>query len=153
MRAGGNCRITWHNDAYTYINSMFYRYFNDFFGGTASTDGLEVILTGPVLGAPGGTINFSNETPVGSGNYTATNALSEAPALSGGNDFMVGIWDGSSWIMDSGNTTLPANSAQLTFSVGGDMLAVDVAVIPVPAAVWLFGSGLVGLVSVARRRS
>ncbi|MBT8448036.1 MAG: VPLPA-CTERM sorting domain-containing protein [Gammaproteobacteria bacterium] len=25
--------------------------------------------------------------------------------------------------------------------------------IPVPAAVWLFGSGLVGLVSVARRRT
>ena len=127
---------------------------NNFFGGSSSTDGLEVILSGPVLGTLGGTINFSNEIPpAGSGNYTATNANSQSLALSGGNDFMVGIWDGSNWIMDSGSTTLPANSAQLSFDVGGDVLAVDVAVVPVPAAVWLFGSGLVGLASIARRRS
>ena len=32
------------------------------------------------------------------------------------------------------------------------VVSVDTGVIPVPAAVWLFGSGLVGLVGVARRR-
>ena len=33
----------------------------------------------------------------------------------------------------------------------GNTLAVDLAPIPIPAAVWLFGSGLIGLVVVARR--
>jgi hypothetical protein len=28
----------------------------------------------------------------------------------------------------------------------------DVVVVPVPAAVWLFGSGLLGLVGIARRK-
>lgn len=31
-------------------------------------------------------------------------------------------------------------------------LVVDIAAVPVPAAVWLFGSGLLGLVGIARRR-
>lgn len=38
-------------------------------------------------------------------------------------------------------------------SVSGNTLAVDLQPIPVPAAVWLFGTGLLGLVAVARRRT
>jgi 3D (Asp-Asp-Asp) domain-containing protein len=38
-------------------------------------------------------------------------------------------------------------------SISGNTLAVDVRVVPIPAAVWLFGSGLLGMVGVARRRS
>jgi hypothetical protein len=37
-------------------------------------------------------------------------------------------------------------------SWGLDNVRVDVAAVPVPAAVWLFGSGLLGLVGVARRK-
>ncbi len=137
------------SDPFPYTLAVFD---NDNFGGASISDGLEIFLSGPVLGSLGGTINFSNELPPpGSGNYTATNG-SELLSLTGGNLFMVGLWDGSSWIMDSGAAILPANGAQLTFSVGGDVVAIDVAVIPVPAAVWLFGSGLVGLVAVSRRR-
>jgi hypothetical protein len=33
-----------------------------------------------------------------------------------------------------------------------DNVSIDTAVVPVPAAVWLFGSGLIGLVGVARRK-
>jgi hypothetical protein len=33
-----------------------------------------------------------------------------------------------------------------------DNVVIDTAVVPVPAAVWLFGSGLVGLVGIARRK-
>lgn len=33
-----------------------------------------------------------------------------------------------------------------------DNVVIDTAVVPIPAAVWLFGSGLVGLVGVARRK-
>jgi hypothetical protein len=34
----------------------------------------------------------------------------------------------------------------------GDWITVEVTAIPVPAAVWLFGSGLIGLAGVARRK-
>jgi len=32
-------------------------------------------------------------------------------------------------------------------------MANDITAVPVPAAVWLFGSGLIGLVGVARRKA
>jgi hypothetical protein len=137
------------NDPFPYTLAIFD---NDSFGGSDGLAGLDVVLSGPVLGLLGGTINFSNESPAGSGQYTATNG-SELLNLSGGNLFMVGVWDGSQWHMDTAPAQqLPANGAQLTFNVGGDVVAVDVAVIPVPGAVWLFATGLVGLVAVARRR-
>jgi hypothetical protein len=37
--------------------------------------------------------------------------------------------------------------------IGSTITVTSTAVVPVPAAVWLFGSGLLGLVGVARRRS
>jgi 2-methylaconitate cis-trans-isomerase PrpF len=37
--------------------------------------------------------------------------------------------------------------------ISGSTLAVDLAPIPVPAAVWLFGSGLLGLIGFSRRKS
>ena len=44
------------------------------------------------------------------------------------------------------------------FSLDGTATAIstdviNTSVVPVPAAVWLFGSGLIGLVGVARRRA
>ena len=61
-----------------------------------------------------------------------------------------------------GTAAAPDNTATVTFNVlvlapaGGagyfDTASFDVAPVPVPAAVWLFGSGLLGLVGVARRR-
>lgn len=40
-----------------------------------------------------------------------------------------------------------------TFSISKSMLLDTPAVVPVPAAVWLFGSGLLGIIGIARRRS
>lgn len=47
-----------------------------------------------------------------------------------------------SFYAGSGTNTLPEDMAQLNMQV-----------VPVPAAVWLFGSGLLGLLGMARRRS
>ena len=39
------------------------------------------------------------------------------------------------------------------FSNAGVFMVRDFAVVPIPAAVWLFGSGLLGLIAIARRRT
>ena len=49
------------------------------------------------------------------------------------------------------------DGSQLDFVKGGNLFAWavrsgDVSAVPIPAAVWLFGSGLIGLLGVARRR-
>ena len=44
------------------------------------------------------------------------------------------------------------SSIVLGLPVGGADFALGAAVVPVPAAVWMFGSGLIGLVGIARRR-
>ena len=41
----------------------------------------------------------------------------------------------------------------INFASGGSESFVNVAVVPVPAAFWLFGSGLLGLIGITRRRA
>jgi len=45
------------------------------------------------------------------------------------------------------------DGAFVGFNANFDFVTPDAAVVPVPAAVWLFGSGLMGLVGVARRKN
>ena len=91
-----------------------------------------------------------------SGDYLASN-LNGNLTLTNNSNFVMAVWDanlgGGTWVGDAnpvwyGN----GNSVQLTFQTSGGVLAVDVQPIPVTAAVWLFGSGLIGLVGIARRK-
>jgi len=74
-------------------------------------------------------------------------------------DFVLAVFDGANWIGGNINpgsifTQPDANAYAVNFTgLGGVEIVVDLAPIPVPAAVWLFGSGLLGLVGVARRRA
>lgn len=74
-------------------------------------------------------------------------------------DTPLDIWTG----MGVGTAPAPDNTAEVRFIVLGlmasggagffdDISATQVDPIPIPAAVWLFGSGLIGLIGVARRR-
>lgn len=91
--------------------------------------------------------------PISGGNWIATNESTETLTLTNSPNFILGIStdSGTSWSGDTSLTPLGGNSYTVNFS-DGSVIEVDVQVVPVPAAVWLFGSGLLGLVGIARRR-
>ena len=91
--------------------------------------------------------------PNGIGDHTATNTTTALSlTLTGSDNFILGLNDGSGWISDSAVVSLGANAYSVTFGTGANVIEVDVQIVPVPAAVWLFGSGLLGLVGIARRK-
>jgi len=59
---------------------------------------------------------------------------------------------GGVFSQESSASLLGPNNWRLVFGSGAQLQAVDVRPVPVPAAVWLFGSGLLGLVGIARRK-
>ena len=72
-----------------------------------------------------------------------------------GNSWSTATTDGDGLV----TLTLLGGANQIEFRAAGNTLAnnfyirsADATVVPVPAAVWLFGSGLIGLVGVARRK-
>ena len=96
---------------------------------------------------------------IGGGNWSVTNlATSITKTLVGGNQFVLALTDGlGAWFEAVNAVQLSANSSnnQVTFSNGEENVYVIDAiptVVPVPAAAWLFGAGLLGLVGVARRK-
>ncbi len=97
--------------------------------------------------------------PNGIGDHTATNTTTALSlTLTGSDNFILGLStdNGVSWMADAGPASLGANAYSVTFGTGANVIEVDVQIvpaIPVPAAVWLFGSGLLGLVGMARRKA
>lgn len=123
------------------------------FGGTA----LVVDMLPSIFGLHGGTIDIFPFSSVPVADYFANNGT-DTIGLGSTNDFIVGlsIDGGMSWMMDAG-VSYSANGdiASLMFVDSGTVIAIDVVVspVPVPAAAWLFGTGLIGLAGVARRRA
>ena len=75
----------------------------------------------------------------------------------GGSPFQDGPFPLMSPNFDIMDMTFTGQNADATIAANctfvlGDTCATTVAAVPVPAAVWLFGSGLLGLVGVARRK-
>ena len=95
--------------------------------------------------------------PVNSnGDHIAINNLSQTLTLTGSDNFILGLFFNGNWLADSSVLAVGANSYTVSFNNGGSVLQVDVQTVPavpVPAAVWLFGSGLLGLVGVARKQT
>ena len=91
---------------------------------------------------------------VNPGDWTATNESFATLNLTGSDLFRLAISTdgGSSWSGDTSWSPAGTDILNVTFS-DGTILSVDIKVVPVPAAVWLFGSGLLGLVGVARRKA
>lgn len=95
-------------------------------------------------------------TATTSGNFTATSSVTNnSITLFNDNQFVLAITDGIDWFEPLFWFEVAPNSNiyDITFS-NGSVLSIDATptVVPVPAAVWLFGSGLLGLVGIARRK-
>ena len=131
-------------------------------GGTlAMFDNGDLGGTALVIGTDGGHVEF---TASGS-DYIAelfdvNNVSGGSIILSGDSNFELGMDYGQGYITDTSWAVVSSPDTYLiTFSgcvvnqTMGKTLAVDVQVVPVPAAAWLFGSGLIGLVAVVRRRA
>jgi hypothetical protein len=87
------------------------------------------------------------------GDFTAENEALTKLNLTGSNLFRLGIStdNGITWVGDISTSPAGTDLLNVTFS-DGTVLSVDIKVVPIPPAVWLFGSGLLGLVGIARRR-
>jgi len=114
---------------------------------------------GLIIGANGGQVGFQ----ANGSNWDATLTGGGTITLFNDYNFVLGMsWDGgSTWYEDSSYLLSGGSpdSYQINFDgfnagleVMGSTLGVDLQPVPIPAAVWLFGSGLMGLAAIARRR-
>ena len=95
-----------------------------------------------------GPVNIDND-------HIATNSLSDTLILTGSDQFILGLNVDGTWLSDSEVIDLGANSYTVIFDNGGSLVEIDVQVVsavPIPAAAWLFGSGLLGLIGIAKRK-
>jgi hypothetical protein len=112
--------------------------------------------TGLSLGVSiGDIVGFAG--PNGSSNYIATNTTTaNTLLLTNNSSFILGLSTdgGNNWMAESSIVSLGANAYTVIFSTGNSITEVDVRIapVPVPAAVWLLGSGLIGLAGIARRK-
>jgi hypothetical protein len=116
------------------------------------------------IGEDGGHVIFTDNQD-GSWNaevFDVTNTSGGSITLSNNANFVLGIDWGLGYFGDTNSTLISSPDTYLIVfdglnaleqRVSGNTLAVDLAPIPVPAAVWLFGTGLLGLVAVMRRRA
>lgn len=128
-------------------------------GSLALFDEADFGGSGLIIGALGGEVSFQ----ANGSNWDASFNGNTITLLDDYN-FVLGMsWNGGTdWYEDSSYLLAggASDSYQINFDgsnadleVMGSTLGVDLQPVPVPAAVWLFGSGLMGLAAMARRRS
>ena len=130
------------------------------FLGATSTNFNTVAITGGTAGLDMGGWKMAWNNPpnmdLGGGAWTPLNAIPGVPASGYTNGVAQFSWSGvygTAYTLNY-SATIPTTASALPgerffFHLEG---TVNAAPVPVPAAAWLLGSGLVGLVGVARRR-
>jgi len=124
-------------------------------------DDSDTAFAGPFLNVDitsGDTLAFS-PTIGASTNYTVTNYAGGTLTLTGNDSFSFGLRQSTGPWASPDNVVCNArtHSCQVAWNDLASNLVVDVtkvvppAGVPVPAALWLFGSGLFGLIGVSRR--
>ena len=127
------------------------------FDDISAAVGAETIITGAALPLA----TFDLVTFAASGmDFTATNQANSFITLTDTKQFVLGYKPdgGNDWLADTATIDHGNNTFTVVFDNAGTTYLIDVenvtppAAIPVPPAVWLFGSGLLGLVGMARRK-
>lgn len=122
--------------------------FSSLTGTLGLFDDSDLSFTGSFITVPlPSTVTFSGPT-IG-GDYQATNALNDSLLLTGSDHFILGLNVAGQWLADSQVQSNGANTYTVTFDNDGSVVTVDVQVVsqvvPLPGAVWLFGTGLMAL--------
>ena len=136
-------------------------------GGTLALFDDDTGLAGPSLeiGQNGGHVVFADNGvgSCGAEVIDVTNSSGGSITLSNDANFVLGIsWNGGAdYFGDTGWSLQSSPDTYLIVfdgidpgqnRISGSTLAVDLAPIPLPASVWLLGSGLIGLAGMARRK-
>jgi len=140
--------------------------------GTSLLDATAISLDTPVYGVEGSTGDTSNVDFISAGAGGSTESLTAA--LTGDPFFTIKGWsfqltsltivDQTSGLLsltgsgilsgtgyDATNATWAFSATSLN-SYNMEVAAAGIPAVPVPAAIWLFGSGLIGLIGVVRRK-
>ena len=118
---------------------------------SGSTDGMN-IFNDLQDGSTYGSTTISSSTPSNAiidVSFTGVNAIPDITSSIGG-QFAVGGYVSSLDLDPSSPEFLFNGSAG---QIGSVKLSLETAVVPVPAAFWLFGSGLLGLIGIARQKA
>lgn len=120
------------------------------FSGTTISDPL--LLAFNVLGANNGTDSLTSVT----NNYSLTITRSVSEANDGVEFSIYGLYTNGAFLSAPSDLLIRfsagSSDTNATSSAAEDAHLLQMQVVPVPAAAWLFGSGLVGLCAVARNR-
>ncbi len=103
-----------------------------------------------LLLAPSDTVSFAQN----GADFQATNLAGSSLLLSNSMNFIFAMTgdNGVSWIADTALTAFTPTSYLIQFSGLGQVYAIDVQAVPLPAALWLFLMPMLGLLGFARRR-
>lgn len=90
----------------------------------------------------------------GGSDFTVTSTVSNnSITLFDDNNFVLSIYDGSNWIEpELWFEFMPGSNIYSVSFTDSVAFMTNVSPVPLPAALWLFGSGLIGLVAIARRK-
>ncbi|MCP5131945.1 MAG: hypothetical protein H6985_20470 [Pseudomonadales bacterium] len=130
-------------------------------GGTlALFEDTDVAFSNPLaLGSNGGIFAFTDNNNGTFSVQALVNNIPQGPALvMNGWEFSFGVNWGNGYVGDSGyiQDSGDSNTYLISFTDGnnaGESLAVDLTPVPLPAAAMLFGSALLGLVGIKRRKA
>ena len=156
--AGGNCCA---GDYGIMLNGLGFRsdgtlFANGFGNGPSYPDASSHLYTvdlatglatniGPSGVTLGGSLKYSGLAFRDDGTLLSMGSLDAAS----GTLYSVNTANGVATSLNSGTGY---GTGPIRFGVGGGLTFAPAAVVPVPAAVWLFGSGLLGLIGMARRK-
>ena len=125
--------------------------FGDLGGGfLAMFDDGDQNFNGPYINVPVPSVVGIFGPINGAGVHLATNEAADSLTLTGSDQFILGLNVGGNWLTETSITPNGGNAYTLSYDNGGSLVLVDVTPIPLPAALWLFGSGVLGFMALRR---